>query len=246
MEAADQTRARGLSLPPLPRALFGYFWQSSLYGQFGVSSHLHDLSPWIHESITEGRTHVAKPKHAETTTKHNTADSEQSNAQAQIQDTAPDHSNAIRHRVPMNFGGKSREQDELITCRLVGLLVGFPFQPSSVCEECYDSKHDDENDYEDKHHPAVPSPVRQWTHRALFDIQQPLIPRCTRTTSNVMTKEILSQSNDRKEYIDGAGKDTYCYTNETNWDDNVIQTCKLRRKAQQVLQQTAVVLSREY
>jgi hypothetical protein len=33
---------------------------------------------------------------------------------------------------------------------------------------------------------------------------------------NVMTKQSLSQSNDRKEYVDGNRKDTYCHTNEEN------------------------------
>ncbi|KAJ5250789.1 hypothetical protein N7489_001199 [Penicillium chrysogenum] len=106
------------------------------------------------ESVTEGRTHVAEAKHTETATKHNTADS--SPTHKPKSKTGPDHSNVIRLRVPMSFGGKGRAQDKLIMCRLVGLLVGFPFQPSSVCQECYDSNHDDENDYEDKHHPAVP------------------------------------------------------------------------------------------
>ena len=31
-----------------------------------------------------------------------------------------------------------------------------------------------------------------------------------------MTKQSLSQSNDRKEYVDGARKDTYCHTNKEN------------------------------
>ncbi|OQE32588.1 hypothetical protein PENFLA_c001G04989 [Penicillium flavigenum] len=223
MEAADQTRASSG-----PWALFASFAEGHVWLFLAVlslrpvwcSSHLHDLSPWLHESTTEGRTHVAEPKHAETTTKHNTADSEQSNAQAQFQDAAPGHSNVINRRIQIN-----------------GLLVGFPFQPSSICEECHDSNHDDKNDHEDKHHPTVPTVLiaamlpEWWEVESEFlshgsvagqamDASRLVKHSLTSHTSlcqryfNVMTKESLGQSNNKTEYIDGAGKDTYRHTNE--------------------------------
>lgn len=46
--------------------------------------------------------------------------------------------------------------NKLIIRRLIGFLVGFPLQHSSVRKQCHDSNHDEKDDAEDKHHTAVP------------------------------------------------------------------------------------------
>ncbi|KAJ5932546.1 hypothetical protein N7516_007035 [Penicillium verrucosum] len=83
-----------------------------------------------------------------------TTNSETPNLPVKIQDIPPDLSEAICLRVRLHGNpGRGRIlRDELITRRLIGLLFGFPLQHSS----CHNSNHDEKNDAEDKHHPAVP------------------------------------------------------------------------------------------
>lgn len=65
---------------------------------------------------------------------HITINSETPNLPVPIQDTTPDHSEAICLRVQLHGNpGRGRIlRDELITRRLIGLLFGFPLQHSSV------------------------------------------------------------------------------------------------------------------
>lgn len=45
--------------------------------------------------------------------------------------------------------------DILITCSLVGLLVSFPFQHSSVSEQCNDPNHNEEDNAKYKYHATI-------------------------------------------------------------------------------------------
>lgn len=47
------------------------------------------------------------------------------------------------------------DSEILITCCLIGLLVGFPFQHSSVSKQCNDANHNEENNAENKYHATI-------------------------------------------------------------------------------------------
>lgn len=71
--------------------------------------------------------------------------------------TATIHSKLIPTRAQLK-GSRCvghRAWDELISCRLIRLLLGFPLQHSSICKKCHDSNHNEKDNAEDKHHPAV-------------------------------------------------------------------------------------------